>query len=200
MSLIVITGIDGCGKTTQSYLLSKYLSEKTLHNEVVKVYVGEYKSVLDKMLMHWSELSISLFFHALHVEKVQRALNILNQNHIAICDRWDETSEFYHTKYTLDAFESRFLKDLNQHIFSRVFPNVRILIDVDPIIADARMNIRGKSLFDIKPISYFEEMRQFLLDKAKNQKDHWKVVDGNMESVDVHLQITKIIGDMIKAN
>ena len=62
------------------------------------------------------------------------------------------------------------------------------------------MNIRGKSLFDIKPISYFEEMRQFLLDKAKNQKDHWKVVDGNMESVDVHLQITKIIGDMIKAN
>ncbi len=67
--LFNITGIDGCGKTTQVQLLQEYLVEQGKEVFVSKAYGEEEKKILSSIMPNLDQLAILFLFQALHVEQ-----------------------------------------------------------------------------------------------------------------------------------
>lgn len=69
MTLIVITGIDGCGKSTQIDMLSSWLTKNKHSVKITKAYNNEAKVILRGYMNNWTnDTAIMFLFQALHAQ------------------------------------------------------------------------------------------------------------------------------------
>jgi dTMP kinase len=205
--LIEITGIDGCGKTTQTRLLNNYLNSKGLHSIAIKSgsssLVGEIINKINTEDIVVTPLTRALIYavdySCLLSEEI---LPKLKEGTNIIMDRYLYSSLVYNTALGLDIEWS---KSLYSHF---IWPDLVIWIDTDPGICYERI-IKGRRKLSVYEVGLRSNInkKEFLIfqNKIRNlyvhfaqQNKNFIVINGNRSIDEVHLAIKEVIVEKIE--
>ncbi|MCK5474253.1 MAG: dTMP kinase [Candidatus Aenigmarchaeota archaeon] len=185
---IVLEGMDGSGKTTQTEILVKFLKENgfkvLLVTEPSKNPIG--KLISEKLLKGgFSSEVISLCFAAdrmLHFEETIKPA--LREFDFIISDR-----NFYSSLVYQPLYGSRYdwIKELNRYA---VKPDLAFIIDI-PI--DVFMNRRGETDIIFEKEDFQKKVRKGYLDLQNKLNDDFVIIDGARPIDEIHLDIRSVV-------
>ncbi|MGA1872127.1 MAG: dTMP kinase [Thermoplasmatota archaeon] len=186
---VVIEGIDGCGKGTQSRLLFEHL--KGLGKDVV-LTAEPTKGPLGKLIREHlqdpflDDEALALLFASDRIEHLEKEIRpALEAGKVVISDRYVYSSIAYQgQKVDID-----WVGDINKYADR---PDIAILLDISPQLAHRRMKERGDEM------EYFEEDDDFQAGVKKtfielsrgrhlpeSLKTKWFVVDASERKVEI---------------
>lgn len=194
-SLIVLEGIDGCGKTTQIERLEAALSP---HRKVARLrepggtIVGEK---IRELLANPDHAAMTpraelLLFMAARAQLADEKIGpALRGGLIVLLDRYYHSTAAYQggasglgVSKVLDLVETlRFPK-----------PDLVILLDLDPAEAAKRMD-RAKDRIEAKGADYQWKVRSTFLKMARDDRKRFRVIDASKTPDEVHQAILKVV-------
>jgi len=166
--LIAFEGIDGSGTSTHSRLLYEFLVEQgfsvILTREPTKGVVGRVikDALQDKFQIKQPEV-FALLFAADRIQHVKEVIEpALKQGQIVITTRYIESSLAYQSAQGLTR---EWIKAINKDV---VWPDVTIILDINPKDAMSRLNKREK-LESFENREFLSKVRDNFLDRAKEK-------------------------------
>lgn len=212
--LIVIEGLDGSGKATQTQLL--YSSLKDMSMKIKKVSFPDYDSASSALVKMYLDgefgkqpddvnaYAASSFYAVDRYASYKRDWEIDYEKGIIIADRYT-TSNAIHQCSKLEAEEwDNYLEWLFEFEYEKLGiprPDIVIYLKVDVEVSQELMNQRYQGDEDKKDIhennlEYLKKSREAA--EYCSQKLGWKIIecceDGEMKSIDsVHKEILKVI-------
>jgi dTMP kinase len=203
---ITFEGIEGTGKTTQIARIKSYFEsqgkEVFLTREPGGSRVGQQ---LRQMLLHVenndltpiTELFLYLADRAQHVAQVIRPE--LEAGRVVLCDRFADSTIVYQGFGR--GLDTKVLKQLNEVAVDGVWPDLTIVMDIDPEIGLKRATLRnleeGKAKeegrFEAEHISFHRRIREGYLTWAALNRDRIKVADASSTPDDVFERVKAII-------
>jgi dTMP kinase len=207
--LIVIEGIDGSGKTTQTNLLSEYLKVKNIPHEIInfpryednlygklirRYLEGEFGGI-DKVDPHLMSLAYA-GDRALAKPLIE---NWLNEGKLVIANRYNPSNKAHMSAHLPQDQREEFMSWLDQLEFeTNKIPkgDLNLFLDVTPKVAQS--NVRGEHT-DIheQNLAHLEAAYQIYVELSKSE-DNWKVVEcmegESLKVIDViHQKIVEIL-------
>jgi len=186
---IVLEGIDGCGKSTQSKLLSKWLKEHgkdvVLTAEPTKNEIGKF---IREVLAGNHEVdakTLALLFTADRYEHLKTLVEpALKEGKIVVSERYYYSTIAYQEA---QGVERRWLIEMNK--FARK-PDITIVLDVDPKLGAGRTTTQ--EIFEKE--EFLTKVRDNYM---KFDEDLFKI-DGEQSKEDVFSDITEIVLKRLK--
>jgi len=185
----VLDGIDGCGSTTHSKLLTGFLKQEGynvyLTQEPTKSEIGNLvRKFLKKENSHPS-IDALLFaadraFH--YHEEIKKKLE---EEFIVISDRYIESSIVYQSVQS-NEISQEWVKIINKFVEK---PDLTIILDIDPKISLSRKN--SEELEKFENINFLKKVRDVYLHRAK--KKNYYIINSNDIIEIVQDRIQKII-------
>lgn len=212
--LIVLEGIDGCGKSTQASILHKHLIDKgyasMLLREPGDTIVGEgirhllkanRDQATDTTQIDSSHsidpMSELLLFSAARVELINTKLHpALLDGKIVVCDRFTPSTiayQGYGRGLPIDT-----IYQVNDLATAGLRPHLVILLDIHPNDGIRRTADRheeeGHRRFEEEPIEFHIRVREGYLRQAEASPNAWIVVNGTQEKK----KVANIIWDRVQ--
>ena len=183
---ISFEGIDGCGKTTQINLISKYLMDKEINNAIVRepgnTRISEsIREILLDNNNNISKITETLLFLSARSHLVNEVIKPEMNEKIILCDRYlDSTTAYqgYGNEFNIDAID-----EMNKFATDKLFPDLTIIFDIDPRTSFKRINKRSLDRMESKGLGYFEKVRNGYLQIADLNQDRCKVIDCNRKEI-----------------
>lgn len=194
--LFTITGIDGSGKSTQIYLLKKFLEIKGYSVSVSKAYGNAEKEGLAHFFQYWDDLTITFIFQGLHRQQYVETKKRLNDGRIVLADRWDETYLAYHTKFGFLSENYETMCRLNKLAFEGLVPDITFFIDTPIEVARRRLKARGMDFFDKKSAEHHLKMRESIIEVLKERNSIF--ITGDKDINEIHLIIAEKVLECLK--
>jgi dTMP kinase len=203
--LIVIDGIDGCGKGTQIKLLQKSLSNEKItftHEPGGTDFAEEVRELIlkEKREMVPAETDFFLFWASRmsHIENV--IAPALRKNEAVISDRFDSSTFAFQIHgeenfQLLDLFElcrKKYIEKLNPYY---------IFFDLTPEVAFLRMQKdkeRTNNSFDLKPILYHERVRKGFRIFKENNTENCSIINLDRDPIEVHQELLPLIKKILE--
>lgn len=188
--LITFEGIEGCGKSTHSKLLSEYLKELgyrcIMTREPGGTQLGEEvrKILLGSDGVHISDMTELFLFEACRSQIVKEVIKpALKKNYIVICDRFSDATFSY--QGSGGKIDMNAIKTLDKIARAGVAPDITILLDIDTQEGLRRARKKGVDRMESKDVSYHKRVRAGYLKLARNYPKRIKVVrvDGEISQV-----------------
>lgn len=202
--LIVIDGIDGSGKTTQTELLKERLSDGqvifsrqpggTPLSEAIRDVFSSIEAVeasaKTQFFLMWASRTNWL-------EKV--VIPNLEKGTPVISNRGDSATYAYQV-YAREAhdLEEEFWHT-REFVMGKNKASIHIIIDISAKEARRRMSIdknRVKSLFDIKPLEFHERAREGFRAFAKRLPDEVVIIDGDRDRDVIQEEVYAIVSKL----
>lgn len=181
--LVVLEGIDGCGKSTAAAEVARRIGERAiLTTEPTDSWLG--KAVRQGQGSELSPYIDALLFMADRAQHVDEMVRHIKQGKLVICDRYYHSTVAYQTvslgrKGLGDSFD--WLLDSNTRI--SIAPDVTFLFDLAPELALERISDRSeKSRFE--KMEFLKEVRENYLRLAERDKSIVKI-DATRKSEDI---------------
>ena len=194
---ITFEGADGCGKTTQSELVQKYLEDKGF--EVVWTREPGAKGLgqnIRQLLLHYDgdvapmcEAFLFLADRAQHIENLIKPAVAAGK--IVVCDRHTDSTIAYQGYGRGEDIEQ--LKYLNNLATGDIRPDLTFVFDVSTEVAQTRVGSE-KDRMESAGIEFHKKVRQGYLEIAKQEPERVKIVDAN-NSIEKVFEDTKKILD-----
>jgi dTMP kinase len=196
---ISFEGIDGCGKSTQSKILS---DELTTHGKKVLLTrePGGSKGAeeIRNLLLtgetdRWSAETEILLFTAARRDHLERTiLPALEIGSTVICDRFSDSTRVYQGVTRGDLRDV--VDQLDKTMIPRQ-PDVTVLVDLDPKIGLARALSRSdnEARFEDFGLEMQIKLREGFLTLANEFPKRFIVVDGNRNELEVARDISKLL-------
>lgn len=194
---ITFEGADGCGKTTQSELVQKYLEDKGF--EVVWTREPGAKGLgqnIRQLLLHYDgdvapmcEAFLFLADRAQHIEHLIKPA--VDAGKIVVCDRHTDSTIAYQGYGRGEDIEQ--LKYLNNLATGPIKPDLTFVFDVSTEVAQTRVGSE-KDRMESAGIEFHKKVRQGYLEIAKQEPERVKIVDAN-NSIEKVFEDTKKILD-----
>jgi len=191
--LVVLEGIDGCGKSTQAEKLARSLGA-LLTSEPGATPLGVD---LRALLLDPSKSSVSLRAEALLMaaDRAEHMVEILEpalaQGSWVVCDRFTASTIAYQGYGRgLDLAE---LEPVARFAAYGLVPDLQVLIDVPLEVARKRMKPARADRLEHLGDDFFGLVREGYLALARNDTEHWAVVDGSPEVQQVEAQILEVV-------
>ncbi|MCF8884494.1 MAG: dTMP kinase [Nitrososphaerota archaeon] len=188
---IAIEGIDGCGKTTQSKKLVKWLEKKQIKAVYTKEPTdGVIGRILKKMVRRENvdPRIEALLFAADRLEHLKNTvLPLLEKGYVVVSDRYVYSSLAYQSVTTGDP---QWVREINKYA---VKPDLAILLDVEPNIGLSRIK-RRKTKFEKE--KFLEEVREKYLEMVRNGE--LKVIDASKNVDEVAEELVRLVGSFLK--
>ncbi len=196
-TFITLEGIDGCGKSTQSVLLSRWLEDYT-GRETVRTYEpGGWSGgnalremVLSMDLYAKSELLLFMADRSEHIINI--IAPALKADHNVLCERYNDSSIAYQSgghRLKIDLVR-RLIKAGNF-----LEPDITILYDIEPAKAVERLNARKRNdRFENEGLDMLKRVNIVYRRLAKSYPERIKLIKvDDMSVVDVFNKTTEII-------
>jgi dTMP kinase len=193
---IVLDGPDGCGKTTQTKLLTQWLKEQGVTVETFRepggTAIGEkVRQILlnPEHIAMGTETEVMLYMATrvqLWAEKIAPALK---QNKCVVLDRWLSSTCAY------QGFAGGFGIDkvikIAEDCLEKPWPDLTIILDIDLKTASQRLK-RDPDRMERKGNGYHKNVREGFLKLAKGRKN-FVIIDSTGDIETVHKQIIDIV-------
>ena len=189
---IAFEGGDGAGKSTQAEILEDTLRQRgfrtLLLHEPGSTPVGDYLRayLVDKRPI--SSLAELLLFEASRAELVsQRILPAMECGSVVICDRFAGSTVAY--QGCGRGIDPETIGTLNDIATQGRYPDLTLLIDVDPLVGLQRINSRLLQLalpfgdapdrFEDEELAFHDRVRRGFLRQAEANAQTWRQIEGN---------------------
>ncbi len=197
---ITLEGIDGCGKSTQASLLCAYfrkMGRTVVHTrEPGGTPLGSAlrKIFLDRKgtdLTPRTEVLMMGADRADHVATVIRPA--LERGETVVCERYIDSTLAYQGfgRSEGEAF-LRTIRAINAFATEGLLPDVTILLDIDPNLAQSRRR-RNPDRIEAKTRSYHRRVRSGYLSIAKAHPERVSIVDARKNPRRVHATIVELL-------
>ncbi len=193
---IVLDGPDGCGKSTQTNLLTDWITAQRI--EVVN-FRDPGTTVIGEAIRHIlldpaneamdTPTELLLYMAARAQLWTERILPALNQQKCILLDRWLSSTCAYQGYAGGIGIEK--VIDLAQHCLDRLWPDITIILDVDLKASTARLR-ETPDRMEQKGDDYHQKVRDGFL-KLAGMNDKIEVVDATADIKTVHNNIVEII-------
>jgi dTMP kinase len=201
---ISLEGIDGSGKTTVNQLLLEYLHQTdstkvTAIREPGGTYISE--KIRDLLLDVRNEGILSrteaILYAAARSQVVEEVIRpALNHNKVVLADRFlDSTIAYQGFGRGLDL---TFLNELNKLCTGGLFPDLTLLLDIDPKEGQLRRKKDIPDRLEKEGIEFQNLVRQGYLHLAEQNPGRIKIIDGNLKPSEILNQAISYVNTAIK--
>lgn len=188
---ISFEGIEGAGKTT----LIKNLADKikatgldvVITREPGGTEVGE--EIREVLLKHrdvelFSDTELLLFAAGRSQHVAQKIKPALAKGSCVLCDRFADASSAYQGAGR--GISSRRLKQLEDWVLQGFLPDIVVIMDISVKSGFARAKGRGQlDRIESQEESFFERIREFYLEKARQEPKRYLVIDAEKSIDDI---------------
>lgn len=200
---ITFEGADGCGKTTQSELVRKYLEDSGYEVVWTREPGGaELGKELRKILLHYDgyvapqcEAFLFLADRAQHVETVIKPA--VESGKIVLCDRYtDSTVAYQGYGKGIDIDRINYLNDLATGKFE---PHLTLVFDVDSDVAQTRVGAE-KDRLESEGMEFHKKVRRGYLELAQKFPARIKVINANNSIEQVFEDTKRILKEFLSSD
>ena len=192
---ITFEGVEGCGKSTQSKLLSNFLQEKNISHiltrepggtkaaeEIRNVLINGSVNKLDGI----SETLLNFAARRDHIENLIKPQ--IKKGDIVISDRFfDSTTAYQGYGYQIDL---NLIKNIQENAIANFKPDITFLIDIDVNKTFQRIKNRpDNNRYEKMDLEFHQRIRNGFLEIAKNNQDRIIIIDGNNSIEAIHQKI-----------
>lgn len=194
---IALEGSEGCGKSTQAARLAgdidAVLTREQGGTRIGRIIRGILLDPEHRELGHRSEALLNAADRAqLMAEVIGPAVE--SGRHV-VSDRSVYSTlayQGYGRGLPLDE-----LRTVNDWAIGSRWPDLAVLIDVDPATLEVRTSARVKDRFELESDDFHQRVRQGFADMASADPEHWAVVDGNADPDTVYERLRAIVRDRL---
>jgi dTMP kinase len=186
---ITFEGGEGSGKTTQAKRLVENLQKKGIKALFTREPGGtELAEKIRNLLLENQGIENALTEFLLltaarhnHVESLIKPK--VSEGFIVVCDRFFDSSIAY--QGFCKELDINLMRSLHSSVFKDFGPNITFLIDIDPEIAQQRINSltsnRTSNHYDQRNLEFHRKVRQGLLECAKLDAKRFTIIDGSLD-------------------
>lgn len=187
---LTVEGIEGCGKTTQIKLLSKYLRNHgrncvttkepggtPIGDRVRAILLDPQAEGMDPL----SELFLLAASRRQHVVEIVRPA--LETGAIVLCDRYTDASVVYQGYGR--GLDLQHVLDINRWATSGITPDLTLVFDLPESVGlerararNATENMMAESRLEGEDLAFHRRVREGYLALAKGEPDRFAVIDG----------------------
>ena len=202
---IVFEGMDGSGKSTQAYLLTKHLGEQRIRvmgtREPGGTDIGEE---IRRILLETGGDDISaecemLLFMASRAQHITALKPLLARGTVVVCERFNWSSIAYQGYAGEIAIEE--VERIAEFASEGLTPDMTIVLDLDVDVAQERelMLVEGNQhdRIERKGVPFQRKVRQGFLDLAAKYPERTRVVDASRPPKEVHEDVKKLVADVL---
>lgn len=199
---ITIEGGHGCGKSTIMKMLRAKLEETGLQ---VVTSVDQKGTVIGQELRRLNleqgdgiavlteALLIAAARHQNVVEIIKPALS---ESKVVIGERY--TDAFFAFQGFGRGLSVDLLESINVAVADGIEPEITILLDVDPVTALTRIELRAKHRIEKEPLAFHRKIRVGYLEQAKKHPERIKVFDASPSSTEVFAKVWSEVSRVLK--
>ena len=196
---ITFEGCDGCGKSTQLKMLSKYLTE----NDIPHVFTrepggGKISEQIREILLNGKNSEMTdeceaLLYAASRVQHLQDVVEpALKEGKLVICDRYVDSSIAYQA-YGRNLGVG-FISKINAYALENYLPNVTVFIDLSPKAAFLRKHGADENdRLEQAGMAFHERVYEGYLALAKDNPNRVARVDGAGTPEEIFKEVVRIL-------
>jgi dTMP kinase len=174
---IVIEGIDGCGSTTQTFLLANKIFENFKQHRVLltrEPTYGNHGAKIRQLLREGTDVKENgeLFLELFVKDRKEHLAMFEGLDAVVISDRHK------HSTYAYQQAQGMNYDDIHQAHEGMRAPELTVIIDLPVDVAMQRMDSKHKEVFDKDP-GFLEKVRQNYLALANQLDENIVVVNGD---------------------
>jgi len=196
---IVLDGPDGCGKSTQVKMLQDWIAAR---NVPVEAYRDPGTTVIGEKIRHIlldaahagmaDNVEVLLYMAARAQLWHERIGPDLAAGRCVVMDRWISSTCAYQGR--AGGFGADRVLHLAEDCLERTWPDLTIVLDVDPTTAADRMQ-RQRDRMEQKGHEYHQKVRWGFLELAEAWPDRVIVVDATATADQVHAEVVGVLGE-----
>jgi dTMP kinase len=194
---IVLDGPDGCGKTTQTRLLTDWMARRGIEAATFREPGGtDIGEKIRRILLNPEHIAMStaaevMLYMAARVQLWQEKIGpALRDDKCVVLDRWLSSTCAY--QGYAGGFGMEKVIKAAADCLERPWPDLTVVLDVDLKTAAARLN-KDLDRIEQKGDNYHEKVREGFLKLAQMQKT-FVVIDATADIQSVHKQVVETIG------
>jgi dTMP kinase len=200
---ITFEGIEGCGKSTQSKLLKKYLEDNNKNVFWTREPGGPRVSedirslLLNKECVEMLPETELLLFMASRAQHTGEWIipRLLNGDYV-ISDRYFDSTLAYQGAARSISLEK--IEQINTFATYGLVPDITFLIDLPAEIGLGRISKADADRMESESLDFHKNVRNGFLSVAKSNHERFIIIDGRQSVEEIHEEIIKNIDNYIK--
>ena len=196
---ITFEGCDGCGKSTQLKMLSKYLTE----NDVPHIFTrepggGKISESIREILLSGKNMEMTdeceaLLYAAARVQHLSDLVEpALSEGKLVICDRYVDSSLAYQAYAR--GLGTTFISEINAFALKNYLPDVTVFIDLSPEAAFQRKHGADKNdRLELAGMEFHKRVYEGYKQIAKNEPERVVCVAGTQTPDEIFAEVVRVL-------
>ena len=197
---ITFEGGEGAGKTTQAEQLCRALEKAGIEAVMTREPGGSFgaekirKLVLEGTADRWSGRTELLLMYAARLDHVETLiLPALQRGAWVVSDRFADSSLAY--QGIARGLGADVVRALHEVVMDGFGPDLTLVFDIDPVMAQRRVETRGEALsrFDTESMEFHNTLRDAFREIARAEPERVKIIDADHPRDVVHTRVLNAV-------